>query len=80
MLASKPDYSIQVIDNLPAKSTGAVLSFIAAIEGPTTGKGRIKTRRWRRLIESSYVVTGPPSITTSARGQPNALVRSAREH
>jgi hypothetical protein len=31
MLASRPNYSTQVIEDLPVMGTGTVLSFIAAI-------------------------------------------------
>jgi hypothetical protein len=44
MLASRPDYSIPVIENLRVMGTSTVLSFIGG-SGPATGKGRIKTRR-----------------------------------
>jgi hypothetical protein len=31
MLASRPDYSIQAIDNLPVEGTGTMLSFIGGL-------------------------------------------------
>ena len=47
MLASMPDYSIQVIENLQVMGTGTLLSFITAQAGD--GKRQDQTRPWRTV-------------------------------
>ncbi len=63
-------------DNLPMEGIGAVLSFIPTPVGVDDGERQDQNPSLATVDRGSSIVTGPPSITTGCRGQPNACVRS----